>query len=404
MPDPTDEGKTHFISPRLLKKLDYQTPISKFYAEATYMSRRTEPESLDLTLGDAYEMPPQGFVEALQRWSVPQNSSWYGYKGNIPQSRVTVSAALNEKRGLSILPEDIFMTNGTVVGLAICLQMLAEEGDEVIILTPPWLSYRRMVHFTGAVSVGVSVDTNTFDMDLEAIASAITQRTRAIIVNSPHNPTGKIFSATTLERLAAILTEASERYGKPIYLISDETFSRIVFDNRACPSPTQFYPFSFLVYGYSKTLMAPGQRIGYIALPSTMPNREQIRRVIAILQGSAFGWCYPSVLMQYALGDLEQLNINIEHLQKKRDWIVKALRDMGYKLRTPDGTFFLLVRSPWQDDCTFAELLANHNVFVLPGTPQEIPGYFRISLTANEDMLSRALPKFQAAMEYTIFN
>ncbi|MDF5713303.1 MAG: aminotransferase class I/II-fold pyridoxal phosphate-dependent enzyme [Rhizonema sp. NSF051] len=296
------------------------------------------------------------------------------------------------------------MTNGTVVGLAICLQMLAEEGDEVIILTPPWLAYRRMVHLTGAVPVGVPVDTNTFEMDIEAIASAITQKTRVIIVNSPHNPTGKIFSATTLERLAAILTEASVRYGKPIYLISDETFCRIVFDNQACPSPTQFYPFSFLVYGYSKTLMAPGQRIGYVALPSTMPNREQIRRIIALLQASAFGWCYPSVLMQYALGDLEQLNLNIEHLQKKRDWIVKALRDMGYKLRTPDGTFFLLVRSPWQDDCSFAKLLASHDLFVFPGTPQEIPGYFRISLTASEDMLYRSLPKFQAAMEYAVAN
>ncbi|WP_229415200.1 aminotransferase class I/II-fold pyridoxal phosphate-dependent enzyme [Moorena bouillonii] len=362
------------------------------------MSRRTEPDSLDFTLGDSHEMPLPGFVEALQRSSIPQNPGWYGYKGNIPESRQAVSAALQDKRGISILPEDIFMTNGTVVGLAICLHILAGDGDEVILLTPPWLGYRRMVHLTGAVPVGVPVDTNTFDMDLDRIASAITERTRAIIINSPHNPTGKIFSATTLEGLAAILTDASRRYGKPIYLISDETFSRIVFDHQPCPSPTQFYPFSFLVYGYSKTFMAPGQRIGYIALPSTMPNRQEIRRVIGILQQSAFGWCYPSVLMQYALGDLEQLNLNIEHLQKKRDWMVKALRDIGYKLRTPDATFFLLVRSPWQDDCAFAELLASHGVFVLPGTPQEIPGYFRISLTASEEMISSALPKFQAAI------
>ena len=404
MTDSTTQGNTHFISPQLLNKLNYQTPISKFFAEATYMSRRTEPESIDFSIGNAHEMPPPGFVEALQSWSVPQNEGWYGYKGNIPESRNTVSAALKDKRGVSILPEDIFMTNGTVVGLAICLEMLAGEGDEVIILTPPWLGYRRMVHLTGAVPVGVPVDTNTFDMNVEAIAAAITERTRAIIVNSPHNPTGKIFSASTLEGLASILTEASKRYGKPIYIISDETFSRIVFDNQVCPSPTQFYPFSFLVYGYSKTLMAPGQRIGYIALPSTMPNREEIRRIIAILQGSTFGWCFPSVLMQYALGDLEKININIEHLQKKRDWMVKALRDMGYKLNTPDGTFFLLVRSPWEDDCAFGELLANHDVFVLPGTPQEIPGYFRISFTASEDMISRALPKFQAAIEYAVAN
>lgn len=402
MSDPTTEGNTHFISPRVLRRLEYQTPMSKFYAEATYMSRCTEPESIDFTLGDSHEMPLPGFVEALQRSSIPQNPGWYGYKGNIPESRQTVSAALKDKRGISILPEDIFMTNGTVVGLAMCLQILAGDGDEVILLTPPWLGYRRMVHLTGAVPVGVPVDTNTFDMDLDAIATAITERTRAIIINSPHNPTGKIFSATTLEGLAAILTDASRRYGKPIYLISDETFSRIVFDHQPCPSPTQFYPFSFLVYGYSKTFMAPGQRIGYIALPSTMPNPQEIRRVIGILQQSAFGWCYPSVLMQYALGDLEQLNLNIEHLQKKRDWMVKALRDMGYKLRTPDATFFLLVGSPWQDDCAFAELLASHGVFVLPGTPQEIPGYFRISLTASEEMISRALPKFQAALQDAI--
>jgi aspartate aminotransferase len=402
MPNPTDKGKTHFISSWLLNKLDYQTPMSQFNATATYMRRRTEPGSLDFTLGDAYEVPPEGFVEALQRWSVPQNSSWYGYKGNIPESQITVSKSLKDKRGLSILPEDIFMTNGTVVGLAICLQMLAGEGDEVIILTPPWLGYRRMVHFTGAVSVAVPVDSKTFDMDLEKIAEAITERTRAIIINSPHNPTGKIFSASTLERLAAILTEASNRYGNPIYIISDETFCRVVFDNQVCPSPTQFYPFSFLVYGYSKTLMAPGQRIGYIALPDTMPEREEIRRIITFLQGSAFGWCFPSVLMQYALSDLEQLNIDIEHLQKKRDLMVKALRDMGYKMRTPDGTFFLLVQAPWEDDCSFVELLASHNVFVLPGTPQEIPGYFRISLTASEDMLVSALPKFQAAIEYAL--
>ncbi|MEH1899589.1 MAG: aminotransferase class I/II-fold pyridoxal phosphate-dependent enzyme [Nostoc sp.] len=402
MPDTTDEGKIHFISPQLLKKLDYQTPISKFYASATYMSRRTEPESLDFSLGDAHEMPLPGFVEALQRWSVPQNSSWYGYKGNIPESRVTVSASLQDKRGLSILPEDIFMTNGTLVGLAICLQIVAGEGDEVIILTPPWLGYRRMVHFTGAVPVGVPVDTSTFDINLEAIAEAITERTRAIIVNSPHNPTGKIFSARTLEGLATILAEASKLYGKVIYIISDETFSRIVFDHQSCPSPTQFYPFSFLVYGYSKTLMAPGQRIGYIALPSTMPRREEIRRVIAMLQASAFGWCFPSVLMQYALSDLEKININMEHLQKKRDWMDSSLRGMGYQLHTPDGTFFLLVRSPWEDDCAFAELLASHDVFVLPGTPQEIPGYFRISLTASEEMISRALPKFQAAIQYAV--
>ncbi len=398
--DGKSDVTTHVISPRLLEAMEYQTPMGEFYAKATYMSRSKEPGSLDFTLGDAHEMPPRGFVEALQRWIVPHNESWFGYKGNLPESQAIVSAALKTQRGLSVEPEDIFMTNGTVVGLAICLQMLAGAGDEVIIITPPWLGYRRMIHLAGAVPVGVPVVPTTFDLDLEAIAAAITERTRAIIVNSPHNPTGKIFPATTLEQLASLLTNASQRYGKPIYLISDEAFSRIVFDNQTCPSPTQFYPFSFLVYGYSKTLMTPGQRVGYIALSPTMPDRESIRRVISMLQSSIFGWCFPSALMQYALADLEQLTLDIDYLQHKRDWMVKALKEMGYKLQTPEGTFFLLVQSPWSDDGAFAELLASYDVFVLPGTPQEIPGYFRISLTASEDMISRALPKFQAAIEH----
>lgn len=405
-PKPKDKSNltTHVISPRLLKAIEYQTPISEFYGKATYMSRKNEPGSLDFTLGDAHEMPLPGFVEALQRCSVPQNKGWYGYKGNLSESRITVSTALKEKRGLSIAPEDIFLTNGTVVGLAICLEILAADGDEVIINLPPWLGYRRMVHMSGTTPVGVRVKAETFDLDLEAIASAITERTRAIIVNSPHNPTGKILAEKTLHSLASLLNDASVRYGKPIYLISDETFSRIVFDNRPCPSPTQFYPFSFLVYGYSKTLMAPGQRIGYIAIPPTMPEREQIGQIISLLQGSSFGWCFPSALMQYALPDLEKLSLNIEHLQDKRDWMVQELREMGYKVQPPEATFFLLVQSPWEDDCAFAELLASYGVFVFPGTPQEIPGYFRISLTANEDMISRSLPKFQAAREYAATN
>ena len=403
-PKPKDKSNltTHVISPRLLKTIEYQTPIAKFSQQATYMSRKNDPGSLDFSLGDAHEMPSPEFVAALQRWAVPQNQGWYGYKGNLSESQTTVSNALKEKRGLVFDPEDIFMTNGTVVGLAICLQILAGEGDEVIINLPPWLGYRRMIHISGATPVGVSVKPETFDLDLEAIASSINERTRAIIVNSPHNPTGKVFSEETLSRLASILTDASTRYGKPIYLISDETFSRIVFDNRPCPSPTQFYPFSFFVYGYSKTLMAPGQRIGYIAIPPQMPEREQMRKMISLLQGLSFGWCFPSALMQYALPDLEKISPNIEHLQYKRDQMVQELSKIGYEVRPPEGTFFLLVKSPWEDDCAFAELLASYGVFVFPGTPQEIPGYFRISLTASEDMISRSLSKFQAAREYAV--
>ena len=391
-------SNSHFLAEKLLKILQTKTPITDFYQQATYLSHKNDPDSLDFTLGDSHEMPLPGFVEAIQNHATPRQPGWYGYKRSLPQTREIVSEALKKHRKLSILPDDIFMTNGTVVGLAICLKLLVDEGDEVIINLPPWLGYRSMIHYLGATPIGVPVMPETFDLDVEKIAKAITEKTRAVLINTPHNPTGKIFDQQTLKKLGEVLTDASYRYGRPIYLISDETFSRIVFDNQICPSPTQFYSHSFLVYGYSKTWMAPGQRIGYIGLPETMPDRPQIRSLIRRLQGIYFGWCFPSALMQYALADLEDLNLNLEQLQSKRDWMVQALNQMGYEVNPPQGTFFLLVKSPWEDDCAFAELLANNGLFVLPGTPQEIPGYFRVSLTANEEMIAQALPKFQAAL------
>ena len=387
----------HAISLRLHKAMQ-NDPFSEFLASSKYMHRLRKPGSLNFTFGKPHEMALPGYVEALQRAGVPQNQSWFAYKTNQPSSRAIVSAALKQ-RGLSLAPEDIFLTNGAFAGLSLCIQIVAGTGDEVIIISPPWLGYRPIIYLADAVPVTVMMDTTTFDLDLDAIANAITERTRAIIINSPHNPTGKIYPATTLESLARLLTDASHRYGKPIYLISDEAYSRILFDNQTFSSPTEFYPFSFLVYTYSKTLMSPGQRLGYIALPPTMPNRKQMRQAITFAQYNLLGWCFPSALMQHALADLEKLSLDMKHLQRKRDWMVQALQQMGYQLQAPEGTFYLLVHSPTEDDFAFAELLARHNVFVLPGKALEIPGYFRLTLTATEDMISRALPKFQVAIK-----
>lgn len=387
---------SHVISPRWQQAMQ-NDPFGEFLAKAKYMRRLNKPGSLNFTFGKPHEMAVSSYVEALQRAGVPQNPSWFAYKTNQPKSRAVVAAALKQ-RGLTIAPEDIFLTNGAFAGLSLCIQLVAGTGDEVIVISPPWLGYRPIIHLAGAVPVTVMMDTITFNLDLDAIAAAITERTRAIIINSPHNPTGKIYPATTLESLAKLLTEATHRYGKPIYLISDEAYSRILFDNRTYSSPTEFYPFSFLVYTYSKTLLAPGQRLGYVALPHTMPNRQPMRQAIAFAQYH-LGWCFPSALMQHAIADIEQLSLDLGHLQRKRDWMVQELQQMGYQLHAPEGTFYLLVHSPQSDDFAFAELLAQHNVFVLPGQALEIPGYFRLTLTASEDMIVRALPKFRAAME-----
>jgi aspartate aminotransferase len=169
-----------------------------------------------------------------------------------------------------------------------------------------------------------------------------------------------------------------------------------VFDGRAYFSPTAYYPNSFLIYTYGKTLLTPGERLGYIAMPPAMPERETLRLALFMAQ-LITGYAVPGAVLQHALADLDRLSIDIPHLQHKRDWMVRALRDMGYELHIPEGTFYLLPLSPLADDVAFIDLLAENNVYCLPGITVQMPGYFRISLTANDQMIERALPGFAAA-------
>jgi aspartate aminotransferase len=217
-----------------------------------------------------------------------------------------------------------------------------------------------------------------------------------VIVNSPNNPTGRIYPPQTLARLAALLDDASARNGRRIYLISDEAYNRIVFDGACFRSPVEFYPHAFLAYSYGKTLLAPGERIGYLAMPPSMPDRAPLRRAIQTLQ-IAIGWAFPNAVLQYAVPRLEEITIDVGHLQRKRDRMVGALQEAGYELRRPEGTFYLYPRSPIPDDAAFAGLLAEHGILVMPGRVFETPGCFRICLTATADTIERSLSGFAAA-------
>jgi aspartate aminotransferase len=388
---------SELVSERILAVQQAVAPVIRFITETSWAAKIGNPTVSDFVFGNPQEMPLPGFVEALGRWSVPRDKNWFAYKNSEPEAQAVVAAALRERRGMPFEDRDICLTNGAFAALAVALCATVNPGDDVIYISPPWFFYEALILTYGARPVRVKIDPATFDLDLDAIAAAITARTRAIIVNSPNNPTGKIYPAATLSRLAALLTEASERNGRRIYLLSDEAYSRIVFDGREYPSPTAFYPNSFLLYTYGKTLLTPGQRIGYIALPPTMTGRDVLRNAIFAAQ-AVTGFAFPNALLQHALGDLERLSIDVGHLQHKRDWLVGALREMGYSLHMPEGTFYLLVRSPIEDDWAFTGMLAERDVLCLPGAVVEEPGYFRISLTASDEMIERSLPHFAAAM------
>lgn len=374
------------------------SPFMRFYTEAPWLQRADDPRVNNFVFGNPHEMPLHSFVTTLQHWSVPQNKDWFAYKNNEPAAQAFVATMLRERHRLPFEADDIFLTNGGFAALAVTLTAIIDPGDEVIFISPPWFFYEALITASGGVPVPVAMSRTTFDLDLAGIEAAITERTRAIIINSPHNPTGKIYAAVTLQRLGHLLSAASARNDRTISLLSDEAYSRIVFDDQTFTSPTAFYPASFLLYTYGKTLLTPGQRIGYIALAPTMPNREALRGALFTAQITN-GWAFPNALLQHALPDLERLSIDIAHLQQKRDRMVTALRAVGYELHAPEGTFYMLVRSPLDDDRAFVDLLAEYDIFCLPRVVVNLPGYFRISLTASDVMIERALPGFAAAFQ-----
>ncbi|MGH2530307.1 MAG: aminotransferase class I/II-fold pyridoxal phosphate-dependent enzyme [Actinomycetota bacterium] len=388
----------HRLAAKLDRILQGQVPLLRFFTESAWSTRDPDdPENADFVAGNPQEMVMPEFVEALQRWAVPRDKDWYAYKFNEPYARAAAAAALRDRRGVAFEDEDIFLTDGAFAGLNITIGTVTDPGDEVVFLSPPWFFYEALIIAAGATPVRVPVQQPSWDLDLDAIAAAITERTRAIIVNSPNNPTGRIYTPEQLDGLALVLTEASNGNGRPVYLVSDEAYWRIVFDDRAYYSPTEFYPWSFLVYTYGKTLLTPGQRLGYVALPPTMPDRETMRTALMVAQLSIGGNGVPNAVLQRALADLEKLSVDVKALQRRRDRVVEALRAAGYDVHTPEGTFYLLPRSPIEDDVAFTEQVAKDKVFVLPGTLVEMPGWFRISVTGNDEMVERALPVFERA-------
>jgi aspartate aminotransferase len=371
-------------------------PIQRM-VDSPIFARRGAPGVADFMVGNPQEMPLTDFVDVLRRNAVPQDKNWFAYKLSEPEARIPVARSLTRLTGLDWDPEDVFMTNAGFGALTVTLRAITEPGDEVIYLSPPWFFYELLIAAADAIPVRLNLAPPVFDLDPEAIAAAITPRTRAVIVNSPHNPSGRVYPLEALRRLASMLDEASRRNGRTVHLIADEPYRRILFDGIRYHSAAEVYPGTIITYSYGKILLAPGQRLGYIAVPPTSPERPALRRSIELFQW-ATGYAFADALMQHSTADLENVSIDIPRMQARRDRLVGALRAMGYQTTNPEGTFYVLVRCPTEDDQAFADALADDNVLVLPGTIVELPGWARLSLTASDDMVEQALPAFERAM------
>jgi aspartate aminotransferase len=371
-------------------------PFLRFF-NGPYSELNEQPGVANFAVGNPHEMAMPAYVDAVRSQLEPQNPDWFAYKVSEPNARSVVAKSLSATTGLAWDPEDVQMTNGGFAAIAVALRTVLDRGDEAIFLSPPWFFYELLILSAGATPVRVRLAPPEFTVDEAALEAAITPRTRLIILNTPHNPSGRVYRPEELEALAAVLRNASGRNGRPIYLLSDEPYRRIVFDGRQFHSPAEFYPETLVCYSYGKQLLAPGMRIGYLTWPPTMTKREQLRED-AFVEQCATGFAFPNADLQHAIAELEPLSIDMGAMERRRDRVVGALREMGYETTMPEGTFYVMVRSPLDDDLAFSDLLNRQRVLTLPGAVVELPGWLRLSLTASDEMVEAGLPGFARAL------
>ena len=366
--------------------------IRRVFEEGLELKARIGAEKVfDLSLGNPVVEPPAAFKEELRRLAAAPDAGSHRYMPNpgYMETRQAVADTLAAELGLPFTGADVIMTCGAAAAANVVLKTILNPGDEVIVLAPYFFEYLYYIDNHGGAAV--IVDTGDgFRLDLEAIESAITPRTRAIIVNSPNNPSGVVYSAGEISGLAQLLYRKQREYDGEIFLISDEPYKRIIFDGLDFPQLLPAYDNSIIVTSHAKDLALPGERIGYIAVN---PNHEGKEELVAGFSfcNRTLGFVNAPALMQRIVRGLQGVSVDPDYYQRKRDFLYAALTEMGYATVKPEGAFYLFPRCPVDDDVAFTRQLVQQNVLVVPGRGFGAPGYFRISYCVEDWVLEGAV-------------
>ena len=308
--------------------------------------------------------------------------------------REAIVKDLNKRFATSFRKENLYITCGAAASLKIILTALYAEGDEVIVFTPYFPEYKVFVETTGAKVVEVASDPSSFQIDFDLLEKALNPNTKSLIVNSPNNPSGVVYTEENIQKLAALLEKKQEEYGHPIYLITDEPYRELVYDGIRVPFVTKYYRNTVVCYSYSKSLALPGERIGYVLVPDEIDDSKDIYAAVCGA-GRALGYvCAPS-MMQHVLERCTGLVSDLNEYKEKRDLIYQALTDMGFTCIHPDGAFYLFVRSPIADANAFSEKAKEFNLLLVPADSFGTPGFVRIAYCVSTDMIKRSLPAFE---------
>lgn len=385
------------ISKKIESSLAGASFIRKMFEEGERLRKIYGPEKVyDFSLGNPSGEPPAVIKERLKKLALEPVPGMHRYMSNAGyvDTRQAIAELLTEQTGLPFSENHIVMTCGAGGALNVVLKTLLDPGDEVIALAPFFMEYKFYTDNHGGVLKIANTD-DDFMLDMHAIEEAITPKTKAIIINSPNNPTGVVYDAYSLGMLGNLLKVKEQETGQKIFVISDEPYAKIVYDNFTVPSVFRHIKNSIVVTSHSKDLSLPGERIGYLA---ASPNIEEIGLFIegAIFCNRTLGFVNAPALAQRLVTGLQGESADISEYLEKRNILFDNLTEMGYQMVKPHGAFYLFPKSPLPDDVEFVQKAQEHNILVVPGSGFAKPGYFRICYSVDKQMVINSLPAFKA--------
>jgi len=374
--------------------------IRKMFEEGAELKAKFGPENVyDFSLGNPNVPPPEKFHEILRETVSTCGLGDHCYMPNTGYPTVCGSVAeyLSQEQQVPVTDKEVLMTCGASGALNVALKAILDPGDEVLTPIPCFVEYKFYADNHGGALKTVN-STSDFRLDLDAISEAITEKTKAFLINSPNNPTGQVYSEESLNGLGQLLEKKGKEFKRTIYLLSDEPYRKIVYDGVTVPSVFTSYKESILGTSYSKDISIPGERIGFVAVNPAATYRKELLGAMTVAN-RILGFVNAPALMQRVVACMQGMSVDISEYTRKRDMLCEGLLSYGYDFIKPPGTFYLFPRSPIPDDVEFVDILKEERILVVPGSGFDGPGYFRIAFCVEDDTIKNSLPGFKRAIE-----
>ncbi len=387
------------ISQKMSAFINRSSWIRKMFEEGTKLKKQFGADQVcDFSLGNPDLSPPDDFFDALSDISSNNPSGIHGYMANagFEECREAIAGLASQQQQIKIPARDITMTCGAAGGLNIIFKAILDPGDEVVVPSPFFVEYGFYVDNHGGVLKPVQCLPD-FSLDLSSIEANITPKTKAILINSPNNPSGAVYDQSSLQQLASILTDASAKYSRPIYLISDEPYRRLSFDHVDVPPILNCYNNSIVTTSFSKDLSIPGERIGYVALNPDASDHDNLLNAL-ILANRILGFVNAPAISQRIVSKCLHSCVDVSIYQARRDKLAEILSGAGYEFTMPRGAFYFFPKTPIEDDKKFVDILREERILAVPGSGFGAPGYIRIAFCVGDDVIERSKEGFERAI------